>query len=163
MSRRLHLRRHVARLRYVGFVIDVFARRIVDWRVSRSLRTDFVLDALEQAIHERMDDGLAGLVHHSDRGVHNVSTRYSDRLADAAIAPSVVSCGDPHDNALAESLIGLFKTEVIHRRGRGARSRPSSLHAGVGPLVQHAASAGAAGLHAPEYEAQYYAGHASVA
>jgi transposase InsO family protein len=102
---------------YVAFVIDVFARRIVGWRVSASLRTDFVLDALEQAIYERREAGLADLVHHSDRGTQYLSMRYTDRLADASIAPSVGSRGDSYDNALAESIIGLFKTEVIQRKG----------------------------------------------
>lgn len=102
---------------YVAFVVDVFARRIVGWRVSASMRTDFVLDALEQAIHARRDDTLAGLVHHSDRGTQYVSMRYTTRLADAGIAPSVGSCGDAYDNALAESVMALFKTEVIRRQG----------------------------------------------
>jgi transposase InsO family protein len=102
---------------YVAFVIDVFARRIVGWRVSSSLVTDFVLDALEQAIYDRAAQKTDGLVHHSDRGTQYLSMRYSDRLADAGIAPSVGSRGDSYDNALAESLIGLFKTEVIRRRG----------------------------------------------
>jgi len=102
---------------YVAFVIDVFARRIVGWRVSASLRTDFVLDALEQAIYDRGGATLTGLVHHSDRGTQYLSMRYTDRLADAGIAPSVGSRGDSYDNALAESVIGLFKTEVIQRRG----------------------------------------------
>ena len=98
---------------YVAFVIDVFARRIVGWRVSTSLRTDFVLDALEQAI-DRRGDGAGDLVHHSDRGTQ--SMRYTERLADAGIALSVGSRGDAYDNALAETIIGLF-TEVIRRRG----------------------------------------------
>ena len=102
---------------YVAFVIDVFARRIVGWRVAASLRTDFVLDALEQAIYERREAGLSDLVHHSDRGTQYLSMRYTDRLADAGIAPSVGSRGDSYDNALAESIIGLFKTEVIQRKG----------------------------------------------
>ncbi len=102
---------------FVAFVIDVFARRLVGWRVSASMRTDFVLDALEQAIHARGHDALTGLVHHSDQGVQYLSMRYTDRLADAGIAPSVGSCGDAYDNALAESVIGLFKTEVIQRKG----------------------------------------------
>ena len=102
---------------YAAFVVDVFARRIVGWRVSASLRTDFVLDALEQAIHERCGNGAPGLIHHSDRGTQYVSMRYSDRLSDAGIAPSVGSRGDAYDNALAESVIGLFKTEVIQRKG----------------------------------------------
>jgi putative transposase len=102
---------------YVAFVIDVFARRIVGWRVSSSLATDFVLDALEQAIYDRCGQTPSGLVHHSDRGTQYLSMRYTDRLADAGIAPSVGSRGDSYDNALAESLIGLFKTEVIRRKG----------------------------------------------
>ena len=102
---------------YVAFVIDVFSRRILGWRVSTSLQTDFVLDALEQAVCARGAAPLAGLVHHSDRGTQYVSMRYTDRLADAGIAPSVGSRGDSYDNALAESVIGLFKTEVIRRIG----------------------------------------------
>jgi transposase InsO family protein len=102
---------------YVAFVIDVFARRIVGWRVSSSLATDFVLDALEQAIYERCGPMMDGLVHHSDRGTQYLSMRYTHRLADASIAPSVGSRGDSYDNALAESIIGLFKTEVIRRTG----------------------------------------------
>ncbi len=102
---------------YVAFVIDVFARRLVGWRVSSSLRTDFVLDALEQAIYDRRGDGLLDLVHHSDRGSQYVAMRYTDRLAEAGIAPSVGSRGDAYDNAMAESVIGLFKTEVIRRQG----------------------------------------------
>jgi transposase InsO family protein len=102
---------------YVAFVIDVFARRIVGWRVSVSLATDFVLDALEQAIYDRSGAGVDALVHHSDRGTQYVSMRYTERLAEAGIAPSVGSRGDSYDNALAESVIGLFKTEVIQRKG----------------------------------------------
>jgi transposase InsO family protein len=102
---------------YVAFVIDVFSRRIVGWRVSASLRTDFVLDALEQAVYERGGDRSNSLVHHSDRGTQYLSMRYTDRLADAGIEPSVGSRGDSYDNALAESVIGLFKTEVIRRQG----------------------------------------------
>ena len=100
---------------YVAFVIDVFSRAIVGWRVSRSLRSDLALDALEQALHARPVTG--DLVHHSDRGVQYVSIRYTDRLAEAGIERSVGSVGDSYDNALAESVIGLFKTEVIERRG----------------------------------------------
>jgi putative transposase len=102
---------------YVAFVIDVFARRIVGWRVSSSLVTNFVLDALEQAIYDRCGAGVDDLVHHSDRGTQYVSMRDTERLAEAAIAPSVGSRGDSYDNALAESVIGLFKTEVIQRKG----------------------------------------------
>jgi putative transposase len=102
---------------YVAFVIDVFARRIVGWRVSSSLVADFVLDALEQAIYDRCDTHTGDLIHHSDRGTQYVSMRYTERLADAGIEPSVGSRGDSYDNALAESIIGLFKTEVIRRLG----------------------------------------------
>jgi transposase InsO family protein len=102
---------------YVAFVIDVFARRIVGWRVSASLATDFVLDALEQAIYDRRSGEIADLVHHSDRGTQYLSMRYTDRLTEVGIDPSVGSRGDSYDNALAESVIGLFKTEVIQRKG----------------------------------------------
>jgi len=102
---------------YVAFVIDTFADRIVGWRVSRSAKTDFVLDALEQALHDRRPVRKAGLVHHSDRGVQYVSIRYTERLAEAGIEPSVGSVGDSYDNALAETINGLYKTELIHRRG----------------------------------------------
>jgi transposase InsO family protein len=101
---------------YVAFVIDAFARRIVGWQVSRSARAEFVLDALEQALHDRQP-WQANLIHHSDRGVQSVSIKYTERLAEAGIEPSVGSVGDSYDNALAETVIGLFKTEVIHRRG----------------------------------------------
>lgn len=100
---------------YVAFVIDVFSRMIVGWRVSSSLRTDLALDALEQAIWSRSD--TEGLVHHSDRGGQYLSIRYTERLAEAGIEPSVGSIGDSYDNALAESVIGLFKTEIIRRGG----------------------------------------------
>jgi transposase InsO family protein len=102
---------------YVALVIDAFARRIVGWRVSRSAETGFVLDALEQALHDRRPFRQDGLVHHSDRGSQYVSIRYTERLAEAGIEPSVGSVGDSYDNALAETVIGLFKTEVIRRRG----------------------------------------------
>lgn len=101
---------------YVAFVIDAFARRIVGWRVSRAASAGFVLDALEQAIHDRRPV-KGGLTHHSDRGSQYVSIRYTERLLDAGIEPSVGSVGDSYDNALAETVIGLFKTEVIRRRG----------------------------------------------
>jgi putative transposase len=102
---------------YVAFVIDVFARRIVGWWVSSSLVTDFVLDALAQAIYDRGGAGIGALVHHRDRGTQYLSMHYTERLAEAGIAPSVGSHGDSYDNALAESVIGLFKTEVIQRKG----------------------------------------------
>jgi putative transposase len=101
---------------YVAFVIDVFARRIVGWRVSSSMRTDFVLDALEQALYSRQPERDGALVHHSDRGSQYVSIRYSERLAEAGIEPSVGSRGDSYDNALAETINGLYKAELIHRR-----------------------------------------------
>jgi len=101
---------------YVAFVIDTFARRIVGWRVSRSAHAGFVLDALEQALCERRPVG-GRLVHHSDRGSQYVCIKYSERLAEAGIEPSVGSVGDSYDNALAETINGLYKAEVIHRRG----------------------------------------------
>jgi transposase InsO family protein len=101
---------------YVAFVIDVFARRIVGWRVSNSMHTDFVLDALEQALYARQPE-LGNLIHHSDRGSQYVSIRYTERLAEAGIEPSVGSRGDSYDNALAETINGLYKAELIHKRG----------------------------------------------
>jgi transposase InsO family protein len=100
---------------YVAFIIDVFSRAIVGWRVSRSMRTDLVLDALEQALHARPH--ASGLVHHSDRGVQYLAIRYTERLAAVGIERSVGTVGDSYDNALAESIIGLYKTEVIRRLG----------------------------------------------
>jgi len=102
---------------YVAFVIDTFARRIVGWRVSRTAHAGFVLDALEQALHDRRPVRGGGLVHHSDRGVQYVSIKYTERLVEAGLVPSVGSVGDSYDNALAETINGLYKTEVIHRRG----------------------------------------------
>lgn len=101
---------------FVAFVIDVFARRIVGWRVSRSMHTDFVLDALEQALYARHPDRDDALIHHSDRGSQYVSIRYTERLAEAGIEPSVGRKGDSYDNALAETINGLYKAELIHRR-----------------------------------------------
>ena len=100
---------------YVAFVIDVYARRIVCWRVASSMRTDLVLDALEQALWSRT--GTEGLIHHSDRGSQYLSIRYTERLAEAGVETSVGSVGDSYDNALAETIIGLYKTEVIRHRG----------------------------------------------
>ena len=102
---------------YVAFVIDTYARRIVGWRASRTAHTGFVLDALEQALHERQPVRGDGLIHHSDRGSQYVSIKYTERLAEAGIEPSVGSVGDSYDNALAETINGLYKAEVIHRRG----------------------------------------------
>ena len=101
---------------YVAFVIDVYARRIVGWKVSSTMRTDFVLDALEQALHARRPFDEGRLIHHSDRGSQYVSIRYTERLAEAGIDASVGSVGDSYDNALAETINGLYKAEVIHRR-----------------------------------------------
>jgi putative transposase len=100
---------------YVAFVIDVFARRVIGWRVARSMQTDLVLDALEQALWSRSN--IDGVIHHSDRGSQYLSIRYSERLIDAGVQPSVGTTGDSYDNALAETIIGLYKTEVIHHRG----------------------------------------------
>jgi putative transposase len=102
---------------YVAFVIDAYARRIVGWRASRTAHASFVLDALEQALHHRRPIHRGGLVHHSDRGSQYVSIKYTERLAEAGIEPSVGTVGDSYDNALAETINGLYKAEVIHRRG----------------------------------------------
>lgn len=102
---------------YVAFVIDVYARRIVGWRASRTAHAGFVLDALEQAIHDRRPIKKSGLIHHSDRGSQYLSIKYTERLGEAGIEPSVGSVGDSYDNALAETINGLYKAEVIHRRG----------------------------------------------
>jgi putative transposase len=102
---------------YAAFVIDTFARRIVGWRVSRTAHAGLVLDALEQALHDRRPVHRGGLVHHSDRGGQYVSIKYTERLVEAGIEPSVGSVGDSYDNALAETINGLYKAEVIHRRG----------------------------------------------
>ena len=111
---------------YVAFVIDAYARRIVGWRASRTAHAGFVLDALEQALHDRRPVHRGGLVHHSDRGSQYVSIKYTERLAEAGVEPSVGSVGDCYDNALAETINGLYKAEVIHRRGPWRHSRPSS-------------------------------------
>ena len=100
---------------YVVFVIDVFSRYLVGWRVARTMHAELVLDALEQALYARQV--TEGLIHHSDRSTQYLSVRYSERLTDAGISASVGSTGDSYDNALAESIIGLYKTEVIHRQG----------------------------------------------
>lgn len=102
---------------YVAFVIDTYARRIVGWRASRTAHAGFVLDALDQALHDRRPARSGGLIHHSDRGSQYVSIKYTERLAEAGIEPSVGSVGDSYDNALAETINGLYKAEVIHRRG----------------------------------------------
>ncbi len=102
---------------YVAFIVDVYARNIVGWRVSRNAHASFVLDALEQALHDRRPAHRGGLIHHSDRGSQYISIKYTERLAEAGIEPSVGSVGDSYDNALAETINGLYKAEVIHRRG----------------------------------------------
>ncbi len=102
---------------YVAFVIDVFARCIVGWRVSRTMTTDFVLDALKQALYARQPGDSENLIHHSDRDFQYVSIRYTERLGEAGIDPSVGSKGDSYDNALAETINGLYKAEMIHRCG----------------------------------------------
>jgi putative transposase len=101
----------------VAFVIDVFPRRIVGWRVSTTMTTDFVLDALEQALYARQPEDSDALVHHSERGSQSVSIRYTERLAQVAIEPSVGSRGDRYENALAETTNGLYKAEIVHRPG----------------------------------------------
>ena len=101
---------------YVAFIVDVYSRFIVGWRVSRHMRTDFILDALEQAIYARKPQRHQ-LIHHSDRGSQYLSIRYSERLGEAGIEPSVGSTGDSYDNAMAETINGLYKTELIHKKG----------------------------------------------
>ena len=108
---------HSDQWRSHGSIIDAYARKIVGWRVSSSAHAGFVLDALEQAVHGRRPGKGMGLVHHSDRGSQYLSIRYTERLAEAGIEPSVGRVGDSYDNALAETINGLFKAEVIHRRG----------------------------------------------
>jgi transposase InsO family protein len=145
---------------YVAFVIDVFARRIVGWRVSSSLRTDFVLDALDQAIYERCGDDIGDLIHHSDRGSQYLAMRYTDRLTDAGIEPSVGSRGDAYDNALAESVIGLFKTEVI--RLKGPWRHLDAVEFATLDWVDWFNHRPLGDLPPAEYEARYYA-HGAVA
>jgi putative transposase len=106
-----------AGMTYAAFVIDAYSRRILGWQTSTSLRTDLALDALEMALWRREKEHLGGLVHHSDRGVQYLSIRYTERLSEAGAVTSVGSRGDSYDNALAESIIGLYKTELIRKRG----------------------------------------------
>ena len=121
----------------MAFVIDAFARRIVGWRVSRTAYASFVLDALEQAIHARHPARESGLVHHSVRGVQYLSIKYSERLAEAGIDPSVGSVGNSYDNALAETINGLYKAEAIHRRGPWRSFEVGRIrHPRMGGLVQ---------------------------
>ena len=122
---------------YVAFIIDAFARRIVGWQISSSLRSDLALDALEQAISERLGDEGERPVHHSDRGVQYLSIRYTERLALAGIEPSVGSRGDSYDNALAETIIGLYKTELVYHHGPWSPARRHrARHPRVGLVVQ---------------------------
>ena len=147
---------------YVAFVLDVFSRRIVGWRVSSSLRSDLALDALEQALHARRD--LDQLVHHSDRGVQYVSIRYTERLSEAGIEPSVGSVGDSYDNALAETIIGLYKAEVIRRNGpwRGLEDVEFATLEWV-DWFNHRRLLGSIGDIPPaEFEALYYENHRSA-
>jgi len=141
---------------YVAFVIDVFARMIVGWRVSGSLRTDLALDALEQAIWARADTD--GLVHHSDRGGQYLSIRYTERLTEAGMERSVGTVGDSYDNALAESVIGLFKTEVIRRRGpwRGVEDVEFATLEWVAWFNRHRLLEPIGYVPPVEYEAHYY-------
>ena len=148
---------------YVAFVIDVFSLRIVSWRAHTAPRSELVLNALEQALHDREND--EALIHHRDRGVQYLSVRYSERLADAGIAPSVGSRGDSYDNALAESVMGLYKPEMIHRDGpwRGFDDVEYATHEWVAwfntqPLVEPLGY-----LPPTEYEAQYHRTHAAHA
>ncbi len=123
---------------YTAFVIDTDARRIVGWRVSRTAHTSFVLDALEQALHERRPVHRGGLAHHSDRGSQYISIKYTQRLALAGIEPSVGSVGDSYDNAFAKTINGLYKAEMIHRRA-GAMEIHRNRRAGnprMGGLLQ---------------------------
>ncbi len=133
---------------YVAFVIDVFARHIVGWRVGRSMRTDFVLDALEQALHARQPERDASLIHHSDRGSRYVSIRHTGRLTEAGIEPSVGGKGDNHDNALAETINGLYKAELIHRRVPWKTVESLARHPRMGDLVQPSPTLGTHRLHA---------------
>ena len=146
---------------YVAFVIDVFARMIVGWQISRSLRSELALDALEQAITERLGEDGESLVHHSDRGGQYLSLRYTERLALAGIEPSVGSRGDSYDNALAETIIGLYKTELVEPHGPWTRFEDVELgtlkwvwwfnnHRLLGPIGD---------IPPAEYEAKYRSRH----
>jgi len=149
---------------YVAFVIDVYARRIVGWKVSSTAHTDFVLDALEQALHARQRVGDQALIHHSDRGVQYVSIRYSERLADAGIEPSVGSVGDSYDNALAETINGLYKAEVIHRQSWKNREAVELATLDWVDWYNHKRLLGSIGNIPPaEAEAAYHRQHASQA
>jgi transposase InsO family protein len=144
---------------YVAFVIDAYARRIVGWRVSRSAHAGFVLDALEQALHDRRPVSGGGLVHHSDRGVQYVSIRYTERLAEAGLVPSVGSIGDSYDNALAETINGLYKAEVIHQRRpwRSLEAVEFATLEWVGWFNHHRLLSSIGNVPPAEAEATYYA------
>ena len=142
---------------YVAFVIDVYARRIVGWRVSSSMHTQFVLDALEQALYARQPERDGELIHHSDRWSQYVSIRYSERLAEAGIEPSVGSKGDSYDNALAETINGLYKAEVIHRRSWPTRESVELATLEWVSWFNHQRLLGSIGYIPPaEAEANYY-------
>ncbi len=143
---------------YVAFVTDVFSRRIVGWRASRSLETGLALDALEQAIWDRLDGKVDDLIHHSDRGSQYLSIRYTERLADAGIEPSVGSVGDSYDNAMAETINGLYKAEVIHRRGpwRGLNDVEYATLEWVDWFNHHRILEPIGDIPPAEYEANYY-------
>jgi transposase InsO family protein len=148
---------------YVAFVVDVFSRKIVGWRVSRSLRSDLALDALEQALHARPETDQ--LIHHSDRGVQYLSIRYTERLIEAGIEPSVGSIGDSYDNALAETVIGLYKTEVIRRDGpwRGIEDVGFATLEWVDWFNQRRLLSSIGDVPPAEFEAMYYAARQSQA
>ncbi len=150
---------------YVSFVIDVFSRRIVGWRVSSSLRADLALDALEMAIWTRGSKMLKGLVHHSDRGVQYLAIRYTERLADAGAVRSVGSRGDSYDNALAESVVGLFKTELIRIKGpwRTLEQVELATAAWIDWYNNRRLHSSIGDLPPAEYEAAYYAGREASA
>ncbi len=155
----------VAGFCYTAFVIDAFSRRIVGWRTSVSLRAELALDALEMAIWSRRDEDLAGLVHHSDRGVQYLSIRYTERLAEAGAVTSVGSKGDSYDNALAETVNGLYKAELIHRRARWRSVEEVELGTAAWVDFWNERRLHEACGYAPpaEFEAAYWAAHASEA
>jgi len=148
---------------YVAFIIDVFARMIVGWQISTSLRSELALDALEQAITERLSGVAEALVHHSDRGGQYLSLRYTERLALAGIEPSVGSRGDSYDNALAETVIGLYKTELIYPNGPWTRFEDVELATleWVWWFNNHRLLTPLGDVPPAEYEAQYHARHAA--
>jgi len=149
---------------YVAFVIDAFARRIVGWRVSNSLRADIALDALEQALHDRQIGEQGQLIHHSDRGVQYVAIRYADRLAETGINPSVGSVGDSYDNALAETINGLYKTELIRQQGpwRGIEAVELATLTWVDWFNNRRIMESIGNVPPVELEAEYYEQHGSA-